>query len=94
MYAIRSYYDLLTLFALILAIGLVVDDAIIVIENVERLLSENKHLSVRDATVEAMREITGPVIAIVFVLSAVFIPASLMGGFSGVLYQQFSYNFV
>jgi hydrophobe/amphiphile efflux-1 (HAE1) family protein len=67
--------NLLTLFALTLAIGLVVDDAIIVIENVERLLAENKHLSVRDAVIEAMHEITGPVIAIVFVLSAVFIPA-------------------
>jgi len=86
--------NLLTLFALILAIGLVVDDAIIVIENVERLLSENKHLSVRDATIEAMREITGPVVAIVFVLSAVFIPASLMGGFSGVMYQQFAMTIV
>ena len=86
--------NLLTLFALILAIGLVVDDAIIVIENVERLLSENKHLSVRDATVEGMREITGPVVAIVFVLSAVFIPASLLGGFSGIMYQQFAMTIV
>jgi len=86
--------NLLTLFALILAIGLVVDDAIIVIENVERLLAENKDMSVRDATVEAMREITGPVVAIVFVLSAVFIPAALMGGFSGVMYQQFAMTIV
>ncbi|UFS61619.1 multidrug efflux RND transporter permease subunit [Sulfurimonas sp. HSL-3221] len=86
--------NLLTLFALILAIGLVVDDAIIVIENVERLLHERKELTVREATIEAMREITGPVIAIVFVLSAVFIPASLMGGFSGVMYQQFAMTIV
>lgn len=86
--------NLLTLFALILAIGLVVDDAIIVIENVERLLHERKELTVRDATVEAMREITGPVVAIVFVLSAVFIPAALMGGFSGVMYQQFAMTIV
>ena len=86
--------NLLTLFALILAIGLVVDDAIIVIENVERLLSENKQISVREATLEAMREITGPVVAIVFVLSAVFIPAALMGGFSGMMYQQFAMTIV
>jgi len=86
--------NLLTLFALILAIGLVVDDAIIVIENVERLLGERKDLSVRDAVIEAMREITGPVVAIVFVLSAVFIPASLLGGFSGVMYQQFAMTIV
>ncbi|MEJ2501130.1 MAG: efflux RND transporter permease subunit, partial [Campylobacterales bacterium] len=86
--------NLLTLFALILAIGLVVDDAIIVIENVERLLHERKDLSVREATIEAMREITGPVVAIVFVLSAVFIPAALLGGFSGVMYQQFAMTIV
>ncbi len=86
--------NLLTLFALILAIGLVVDDAIVVIENVERLLAERKEISVREATIEAMREITGPVVAIVLVLSAVFIPAALMGGFSGVMYQQFAMTIV
>ncbi|MBN2894534.1 MAG: multidrug efflux RND transporter permease subunit [Campylobacterales bacterium] len=86
--------NLLTLFALILAIGLVVDDAIVVIENVERILRLNPHMSVRDATIEAMREITAPVIAIVLVLSAVFIPTALVGGFSGLMYQQFAITIV
>ncbi len=81
--------NLLTLFGLILAIGLVVDDAIVVIENVERILREEK-ISVKDATVKAMQQITSPVIAIVLVLSAVFIPASFIGGFSGKMYQQFA----
>jgi len=82
--------NLLTLFALILAIGLVVDDAIVVIENVERILRDKEGISVREATIEAMREITGPVIAIVLVLCAVFIPTALVGGFSGLMYQQFA----
>ncbi len=86
--------NLLTLFALILAIGLVVDDAIVVIENVERILRSNEGMSVKEATVEAMREITGPVIAIVLVLSAVFIPTALVGGFSGLMYQQFAITIV
>jgi len=86
--------NLLTLFALILSIGLVVDDAIVVIENVERILRSNDKLSVREATVIAMKEISGPIIAIVLVLSAVFIPASLAGGFSGVMYQQFAMTII
>jgi len=86
--------NLLTLFGLTLAIGLVVDDAIVVIENVERTLKENKELTVKEATIKAMGEITGPVVAIVLVLSAVFIPASFMGGFSGKLYQQFAITIV
>jgi HAE1 family hydrophobic/amphiphilic exporter-1/multidrug efflux pump len=94
LYAAGYSINLLTLFALILAIGLVVDDAIVVIENVERILRERKGISVREATIEAMREITGPVIAIVLVLSAVFIPAALVGGFSGMMYQQFSITIV
>ena len=81
--------NLLTLFGLILAIGLVVDDAIVVIENVERILREEK-LSVKEATVKAMGEITAPIVAIVLVLAAVFIPASFIGGFSGKMYQQFA----
>ncbi|MDQ7073544.1 MAG: efflux RND transporter permease subunit [Gammaproteobacteria bacterium] len=85
--------NLLTLFGLILAIGLVVDDAIIVIENVERIL-RTKSVSVKAATVEAMKELTTPIIAIVLVLSAVFIPAALSGGFSGVMYQQFAMTIV
>ena len=85
--------NLLTLFGLILAIGLVVDDAIIVIENVERIL-RTKSVSVKEATIEAMKELTTPIIAIVLVLSAVFIPAALSGGFSGVMYQQFAMTIV
>ncbi|TDA62501.1 multidrug efflux RND transporter permease subunit [Sulfuricurvum sp. IAE1] len=90
LYLVGFSINLLTLFALILSIGLVVDDAIVVIENVERILRSNDKLSVREATVIAMKEISGPIIAIVLVLSAVFIPASLSGGFSGVMYQQFA----
>jgi hydrophobe/amphiphile efflux-1 (HAE1) family protein len=79
----------LTLFGLVLAIGIVVDDAIVVVENVERLMHE-KHLSVRDATIEAMREVTGPVVAIVLVLGAVFVPVAFLGGITGQMYQQFA----
>ncbi len=79
----------LTLFGLVLAIGIVVDDAIVVVENVERLMHE-RHLSVRDATIEAMREVTGPVIAIVLVLAAVFVPVAFLGGITGQMYQQFA----
>lgn len=86
--------NLLTLFGLTLAIGLVVDDAIVVIENVERILHEDDHLSVKDATIKAMHEITNPVIAIVLVISAVFVPAAFMGGFSGMLYQQFAVTII
>ncbi len=83
--------NFLTLFGLILAIGLVVDDAIVVIENVDRILNTNtENLSVKDAVDRAMGEIAGPIIAIVLVLSAVFIPASFIGGFSGKMYQQFA----
>jgi len=86
--------NLLTLFGLILAIGLVVDDAIIVIENVERILRTKNHGSVKDATIEAMKELTTPIVAIVLVLSAVFIPAALSSGFSGVMYKQFAMTIV
>ncbi len=79
----------LTLFGLVLAIGIVVDDAIIVIENVERIMHE-EGLNVKDATVKAMEEVSGPLVAIVLVLSAVFIPVSFMGGLTGAMYQQFA----
>ncbi len=82
--------NLLTLFGLILAIGLVVDDAIVVIENVDRILSTNKDITTKEATIKAMNEITSPIIAIVLVLASVFIPASFIGGFSGKMYQQFA----
>ena len=77
-----------------LAIGIVVDDAIIVIENVERILHSEKDISVKDATIKAMQEVTGPVVAIVLVLCAVFIPVSFMGGFTGQMYQQFAITIV
>lgn len=78
----------LTLFALVLAIGIVVDDAIVVVENVERLMHE-EHLSPRDATIKAMQQVTGPVIAIVLVLSSVYLPVAFLGGSTGVMYRQF-----
>jgi len=93
-YAAGFSVNLLTLFGLTLAIGLVVDDAIVVIENVERILREEEKLSVKEATTKAMQEITSPVIAIVLVISAVFIPAAFMGGFSGMLYQQFAVTII
>ena len=79
----------LTLFGMVLAIGIVVDDAIVVLENVERLMHE-EGLSPRDAAVKAMQQVTGPVIAIVLVLCAAFIPVAFLGGLTGELYRQFS----
>jgi len=79
----------LTLFGMVLAIGIVVDDAIVVLENVERIMRE-QHLEARDAAVQAMREVSGPVIAIVLVLCAVFVPIAFIGGLSGELYRQFA----
>jgi HAE1 family hydrophobic/amphiphilic exporter-1/multidrug efflux pump len=79
----------LTLFAMVLSIGIVVDDAIVVLENVERLMAE-RQLSPREAAYEAMREVSGAVVAIVLVLSAVFIPVAFLGGIAGKLYQQFA----
>ncbi|MBI2432865.1 MAG: efflux RND transporter permease subunit, partial [Candidatus Hydrogenedentes bacterium] len=78
----------LTLFGLVLAIGIVVDDAIVVVENVERIMHE-EHLAVREATIKAMNQVTGPVIAIVLVLSAVYLPVAFLGGITGVMYRQF-----
>lgn len=79
----------LTLFGLVLAIGMVVDDAIVVIENVERIMHE-ENLPVKEATVKAMEEVSGPVVAIVLVLCSVFVPVAFMGGLTGVMYQQFA----
>ena len=78
----------LTLFGLVLAIGIVVDDAIVVLENIERQMA--KGLDVRTATLRAMEEITGPVLAITLVLSAVFIPCCFLGGVSGQFFRQFA----
>ncbi len=81
--------NMITLFALILAIGVVVDDSIVVVENVQRIMEEEQ-LAAREATIKAMREITGPVIATTLVLLAVFVPVAFMPGVTGRLYQQFS----
>lgn len=89
LYAFGFGINTLTMFAMVLAIGIVVDDAIVVLENVERLMSEHK-MSPFDAAVEAMREVSGAVIAIVLVLCAVFIPVAFLGGLAGKLYQQFA----
>ncbi|MEO5766932.1 MAG: multidrug efflux RND transporter permease subunit [Polyangia bacterium] len=78
----------LSLFGLVLAIGLVVDDAIVVVEAVEHHIEEG--MSARDATVRAMKEVTGPVVAIALILAAVFIPVAFVGGVTGRLYQQFA----
>ncbi|MFO1267248.1 MAG: efflux RND transporter permease subunit [Rubrivivax sp.] len=79
----------LTLFAMVLAIGIVVDDAIVVLENVERLIRE-EHMAPMAAAIEAMREVSGAVIGIVLVLCAVFIPVAFLGGIAGTLYRQFA----
>jgi multidrug efflux pump len=79
----------LTLFGMVLAIGIVVDDAIVVIENVERIMTE-ENLSPRDATRKAMGQITGAVVAITVVLAAVFVPSALQPGATGVIYKQFA----
>jgi multidrug efflux pump len=78
----------LTLFGLVLAIGIVVDDAIVVLENIERWL--DKGLPVREATIKAMNEITGPIFAITLVLSSVLLPSALLGGITGQFFRQFA----
>ncbi|HLB77697.1 MAG TPA: efflux RND transporter permease subunit, partial [Candidatus Dormibacteraeota bacterium] len=78
----------LTLFGLVLAIGIVVDDAIVVLENIERWL--DKGLPVREATIRAMNEITGPILAITLVLSSVFLPSAFLGGITGQFFRQFA----
>lgn len=83
----------LTLFAMVLAIGLLVDDAIVVVENVERIMTEEK-LSAKEATAKSMGEISGALIAIAVVLSAVFLPMSFFAGSTGVIYRQFSITLI
>ncbi|HEX6733618.1 MAG TPA: multidrug efflux RND transporter permease subunit [Azonexus sp.] len=79
----------LTLFAMVLAIGIVVDDAIVVLENVERLMAEEK-LPPKQAAIKAMHEVQGALVAIVLVLCAVFVPVAFLGGIAGQLYKQFA----
>ncbi|MBB3565757.1 multidrug efflux pump [Rhizobium sp. BK512] len=83
----------LTMFAMVLAIGLLVDDAIVVVENVERIMSEEK-LSPLEATEKSMGEITGAIVGIALVLTAVFIPMAFFGGSTGIIYRQFSITIV
>ena len=83
----------LTMFGMILAIGLLVDDAIVVVENVERVMAEEK-LSPRDATIKSMEQIQGALIGIALVLSAVLLPMAFFGGSTGVIYKQFSITIV
>jgi len=78
----------MTMFAMVLAIGIVVDDAIVVVEAVEHLMAQG--LSAKDATIKAMEEVSGPVIAIALILAAVFVPVAFLGGMAGVMYKQFA----
>jgi multidrug efflux pump len=89
LWAVGFSMNTLTLFAMVLAIGIVVDDAIVVLENVERLMREND-MPPFEAALEAMREVSGAVVAIVLVLCAVFVPVAFLGGIAGQLYRQFA----
>jgi multidrug efflux pump len=84
----------LTMFGLVLAIGLLVDDAIVVVENVERLLHENPGMTPREATIQSMQEIQVALVAIALVLSAVFLPMAFFGGSTGVIYRQFAVTII
>ena len=85
--------NMLTMFAMVLAIGLLVDDAIVVVENVERVMDQER-LSPHDATEKSMSQITGALVGIAMVLSAVFVPMAFFGGSTGVIYRQFSVTIV
>src|SRR5437762_208385 len=87
LYVFGYSINTLTLFAIVLATGIVVDDAIVVLENVERLMAEKK-LSPKDAAIESMKEVTGAIVAIELVLVSVFVPVAFLGGLAGKLYQQ------
>ena len=89
MYALGYSINQLTLFAMVLAIGILVDDAIVVVEAVERIMRE-EHLPPKEASRKAMRQITGAIVAITLVLAAVFIPSALQTGSTGVIYRQFA----
>src|SRR5947207_1088516 len=89
MYTVGFSINQLSLFAMVLAIGIVVDDAIVVVEAVERIMRE-EHLGPKEATRKAMRQITGAIVAITSVLAAVFVPSALQTGSTGVIYRQFA----
>lgn len=93
LYTLGFTINMLTMFAIVLAIGLLVDDAIVVVENVERVMEED-HLSPKEATRKSMDQITGALIGIAVVLSAVFIPMAFFPGSAGMIYRQFSVTIV
>ncbi|MCF2909269.1 multidrug efflux RND transporter permease subunit [Pseudoalteromonas sp. DL2-H2.2] len=89
LYMLGYSINTLTLFGMVLSIGIVVDDAIVVLENVERIMHE-QHLNAREAAIKAMQEVSGPVVAIVLVLCSVFVPIAFLGGLTGELFRQFA----
>ena len=89
LYMLGYSINTLTLFGMVLSIGIVVDDAIVVLENVERIMHE-EGASARDAAIKAMQEVSGPVVAIVLVLCSVFVPIAFLGGLTGELFRQFA----
>lgn len=97
-FAVLSFFgfsiNILTMFAMVLAIGLLVDDAIIVVENVERILEEDPNISVLDATIKSMNELSRVVVGIALILSVVFVPMIFFGGSSGVIYRQFAVTLI
>ncbi|MCX8476577.1 MAG: efflux RND transporter permease subunit [Sphingomonas sp.] len=93
-YALGFSINTMTLFGLVLAIGMLVDDAIVVVENVERLMEEDPELSPREATIKSMDQIQMALVGIALVLSAVFLPMAFFGGSTGVIYRQFSVTIV
>ncbi|WP_422059231.1 efflux RND transporter permease subunit [Sphingopyxis sp.] len=93
-YILGFSINTMTLFGLTLAIGLLVDDAIVVVENVERLMEEHPDMTAREATIQSMKELQVALIAIAMVLSAVFLPMAFFGGSTGVIYRQFSVTIV
>ncbi len=94
LYILGFSINTLTLFGLVLAVGLLVDDAIVVVENVERILEEEPELTVKEATIVSMNQIQMALVAIALVLSAVFLPMIFFGGSTGVIYRQFSATIV
>ncbi|MGL1958443.1 MAG: multidrug efflux RND transporter permease subunit [Colwellia sp.] len=89
LYMLGYSINTLTLFGMVLSIGIVVDDAIVVLENIERIMHEEA-MSVRDAAIKSMKEVSGPVVAIVLVLCSVFVPIAFLGGLTGELFRQFA----
>ncbi|MGE1154832.1 efflux RND transporter permease subunit [Pseudomonas kitaguniensis] len=93
LYACGFTINVMTMFAMVLAIGLLVDDAIVVVENVERLMAE-EHLTPREATYKSMKQISGALVGIGLVICAVFMPMAFFGGSAGIIYRQFSITII